>query len=86
MPASSRSSAVAPDETALVVLERERCRRARRARPSTEGGACLHTSLPAGSTLKDVMPGTDGKTFTVKGDGTVDVSVPARSGRVLVKQ
>ena len=32
------------------------------------------------------MPGTDGTTFTVKADGTVDVTVPARSGRVLVKK
>jgi hypothetical protein len=36
--------------------------------------------------LKDVMPGSDGATFTVKGDGTVQVSVPGRSGRVLVRQ
>jgi hypothetical protein len=50
------------------------------------GGACLKTTLPAGSTLTDVMPGSDGATFTVKSDGTVDVTVPARSGRVLVKK
>ncbi len=71
------------DETALVVLNAsdqtsETCA------PLADGGACLHTSLPAGSTLTDVMPGNDGQTFTVKSDGTVDVSVPARSGRVLV--
>ena len=74
-----------PDETALVVLNAgdtpsESCA------PASEGGACLHTSLPAGSTLKDIMYGSDGMTFTVKADGTIDVSVPARSGRVLVKQ
>jgi hypothetical protein len=72
------------DETALVVLNAsgqasETCA------PPAEGGACLRTSLPAGATLKDVMPGSDGATFTVKADGTVDVTVPARSGRVLVK-
>ncbi|MEP6865603.1 MAG: hypothetical protein ABJE66_33595, partial [Deltaproteobacteria bacterium] len=76
---------VAPDETALVVLNAgdtasESCA------PAAEGGACLHTTLPAGSTLKDIMYGTDGQTFTVKSDGSIDVSVPARSGRVLVKQ
>jgi glycosidase len=76
---------VSPDETALVVLNAgdtasESCA------PAAEGGACLHTTLPAGSTLKDIMYGTDGQTFTVKADGTIDVSVPARSGRVLVKQ
>ena len=75
---------VAPTETALVILNAsdqtsEACA------PTTEGGACVHTTLPAGTVLKDVMPGSDGQTFTVRGDGTVDVSVPARSGRVLVK-
>lgn len=44
----------------------------------------MHTSLPVGATLKDVMPGSDGHTFTVQADGTIDVTVPARSGRVLV--
>jgi glycosidase len=77
--------AVPGDETALVVLNAsdqssETCA------PASEGGACLHTTLPAGTTLEDVMPGTDGTTFTVNSDGTVDVSVPARSGRVLVKR
>jgi alpha-amylase len=71
-------------ETALVVLNAsdqasESCA------PTAEGGACVHTSLPPGTVLKDAMPGTDGTTFTVKSDGTIDVSVPARSGRVLVK-
>ena len=75
---------VAPDETALVVLNSgavasETCA------PVSEGGACLKTSLPAGTTLKDVMPGSDGKTFVVKADGTVDVTVGPRTGRVLVQ-
>jgi glycosidase len=73
---------IAPgDETALVVLnastqDSETC---------AASGGCLKTTLPAGSTLQDVMPGTDGQTFTVKADGTVDITVPGRSGRVLVK-
>lgn len=74
----------AGDETALVVLNSSQ-QSSETCAPVSEGGACLKTSLPAGSTLKDVMPGSDGMTFTVKGDGTVDVTVPARSGRVLVK-
>jgi alpha-amylase len=73
-----------PGETALVVLNTsdqpsESCA------PAAEGGACVHTTLPPGSTLTDVMPGSDGKTFAVRGDGTVDVTVAPRSGRVLVK-
>ena len=71
------------DETVLVVLNSsqqvsETC--------ATTGNACARTTLPPGSTLKDVMPSSDGQTFTVKSDGTVDITVPARSGRVLVKQ
>ena len=60
--------------------------RARAARPRREGGACLMTTLPPGTTLTDVMPGSDGTTFTVAGNGTVAVTVPARSGRVLVRR
>lgn len=76
---------VASDETALVVLnasdqQSESCA------PTTEGGACLKTTLPAGAILADVMPGNDGMTFTVRADGTVDVTVPARFGRVLVRK
>ncbi len=75
----------APAETALVVLNTsdqasESCA------PPAEGGGCLRTTLPAGATLTDVMPGSDGKTFTVNADGTVAVTVPARFSRVLVRK
>ncbi len=73
---------VAPgDETALVVLNASQ----QSSETCADGGTCMKTSLPPGATLKDVMPGSDGMTFTVKADSTVDVTVPARSGRVLVK-
>ncbi len=73
----------APSETALVVLNAsdqtsESCA------PTTEGGGCMSTSFPPGTVLTDVMPGTDGQTFTVAADGTIDVTVLPRSGRVLV--
>jgi glycosidase len=76
---------VDPMETALVVLNAsdqssESCA------PVADGGACVRTTLPANTTLKDVMAGSDGQTFMVKADGTIDVTVPAHSGRVLVKQ
>jgi glycosidase len=54
--------------------------------PASEGGACMKTSFPAGTQLTDVMPGSDGMTVTVGAGGTVQVSVPARSGRVLIKK
>jgi glycosidase len=73
------------DETLLVILNAsdqasETCA------PAAEGGACLHTSLPAGAALADVMPGSDTTSISVKPDGSVDVTVPAHSGRVLVKR
>ncbi|HEY4181602.1 MAG TPA: alpha-amylase family glycosyl hydrolase [Kofleriaceae bacterium] len=73
---------VTPEQTVLVVInagdqDSETCA------PQAEGGACMHTTLSG--TLSDLMPGSDGKTFTVAG-GTVDVTVPAHSGRVLVKR
>jgi glycosidase len=70
------------DETVLVVLNSGQ----QAAESCASNGSCMHTSLPPGSTLKDVMPGSDGMTFTVKSDGTVDVTVPPRMGRVLVKE
>ncbi|NVB81716.1 MAG: alpha-amylase [Kofleriaceae bacterium] len=73
------------EQTALVVLNTS-TQSSESCAPTTEGGACLKTTLPAGSTLTDIMPGGDGATFAVKADGTVAVTVPARSGRVLVKK
>jgi len=72
-------------ETVLVILntsaqDSESCA------PTADGGACARTTLAPGSVLTDIMPGSDGKTFTVKPDGTIDVTVPPRSGRVLVRK
>ena len=74
-----------PAETVLVVLNAsdqmsETCA------PVADGGACLKTSLPAGATLTDVGPTGEMKTFSVKSDGTIAVTVPPRSGRILVRK
>src|SRR5262249_40365789 len=63
---------VSPTQTALIVLNTSDQNSESCAAPA-DGGACLRTSLPAGSTLTDVMPGSDNKTFVVKSDGTVAV-------------
>src|SRR5262249_46369210 len=73
------------DQKLLVVLNTGDQDGAETCAQVAEGGACMMTTLPPGATLTDVMPGSDGKTFTVRGDGTIDVSVPARSGRVLMQ-
>lgn len=49
-------------------------------------GAGMPVSFPAGTTLVEVWPADSGRTFTVGGDGTVVVDVPARGGSVLVAQ
>jgi hypothetical protein len=75
----------APTETAVVVLNTGTQATSESCAPASEGGACMHTSFPPGTVLHDVMPGADDQTFTVAADGTLDVTVAARSGRVLVK-
>ena len=46
-------------------------------------GTCMETSFAPGTVLRDVAPGSDGATFTVAGDGTIEVTVAARGGRLL---
>ncbi|MCB9561689.1 MAG: alpha-amylase [Kofleriaceae bacterium] len=80
--AYERSSA---DETLVAVLntsdqDSETCA------PVADGGACMTTSFPSGTTLVDIAPGTDGATFTVGAGGTVDVTVPAHGFRILAAQ
>jgi alpha-amylase len=70
---------VAPEQTALVVLNT-----ADDVRQTCADTTCASTSFPRGTVLRDIAPGSDGQTFTVAGDGTIAVSVPARTGRVLI--
>ena len=76
---------IAPEQTALVVLNAS-AQSSESCAPVVEGGACMHTTLGPGTVLHDVFPGHEADTFTVKADGTIDVTVPAHTGRVLVKQ
>jgi alpha-amylase len=73
---------VTGEQTALVVLNAS----GQTSETCNATGTCMKTSLAPGSVLTDIMPGSDGATFTVKSDGSLTVSVPARSGRVLVKK
>jgi len=75
---------IAPEETALVVINAS-AQQSESCAPQNEGGACLQTSFAPGTTLTDVMPGGERQTFTVAGDGSIAVSVPPRSARVLVR-
>ena len=76
--------AVNADETVLVVLNTADDATAASCAPPAEGGACMPTSFPPGTLLRDVAPGAEGATFPGRGDGTVEVTGPARGGRVLV--
>ena len=46
----------------------------------------LATSSSSLVALTDVSPTGENKTFTVKADGTIAVTVPPHSGRVLVRK
>ena len=77
---------VSPNDKALVVLNTGDQASSETCATVADGGSCMHTSFAPGTKLKDIMPGTDGQTFTVAADGTIDVTVVARSGRVLVQR
>ncbi len=73
------------EETVLVVLnaadqDSETCA------PVADGGACMTTSFPSGTTLVDVAPNNDGATFAVGAGGEVTVTMPPYGVRVLVAQ
>ena len=73
-----------PEETALVVINSSDDFESETCAPADEGGACMEVSFSPGTTLRDVAPGGGDYSVTVSGDGTVEVSVPPRSGRVLL--
>lgn len=70
---------VAGDQTVLVVINAS----SQSSDTCQSAGNCMKTTLSG--TLKDIMPDANGATFTVS-NGQIDVTVPARSARVLVKQ
>jgi len=72
----------AGEQTALVVLNAS----TQQSETCSTTTTCARTSFPGGTQLTDIMPGSDGATFTVKSDGTIAVTVAPRSGRVLVKR
>ena len=69
------------DETVLVVLNTAEDQMSR---TCATDGTCMSTSFSGGTVLRDIAPGSDGATFTVAGDGSVDIDVPARGGRILI--
>lgn len=70
---------VSGDQTVLVVINAS----SQASDTCASAGVCMKTTLTG--TLTDVMPEADGATFTVS-NGQIDVTVPARSARVLVKK
>ena len=51
-------------------------------RTSFEGTA-MKTNFNGGTTLVNVFPGSDGKSYSVSSDGTLDVELPAQSAAVF---
>jgi hypothetical protein len=70
---------VVGDQTVLVVINASN----QSSDTCASAGVCMKTTLTG--TLTDIMPDSDGMTFNVS-NGQVDVTVPARSARVLVKK
>jgi glycosidase len=77
---------VHPEETVLIVLNVADEHASETCATTADGGACMQTSFPAGTVLRDVAPGAEGETFTVRANGTVAVTVPPREGRLLIAE
>ncbi len=71
------------NEKVLVVLNTADDQDGLTCAPVPEGGACMTTTFPAGTVLKDLAPGAGDVTFTVGAGGSLSVDVPARGGRLL---
>jgi hypothetical protein len=72
------------DATVLVVINTADDQASVTCAPVADGGDCMATSFASGTVLTDVAPGASGETFTVGAGGELEVSVPARGGRLLV--
>jgi glycosidase len=75
---------VSADETALVILNTSSSQASETCASVGMGGLCMETSFAPSTVLRDIAPGSDGATFTVRGDGTILVEMQPRTGRVLV--
>lgn len=71
-------------DKALVVLSTADGGQSSTCAPADQGGQCMLTTFAPGTTLTDIAPDSDGTTFTVGAGGSLEVTVPARSGRILV--
>ena len=47
-------------------------------------GAVMKTNFNGGTNLVNVFPGSEGKSYTVSGDGSLDIELPAQTAAVLV--
>jgi glycosidase len=46
-------------------------------------GAVMKTNFNGGTNLVNVFPGSEGKSYTVSGDGTLEIELPAQTAAVL---
>jgi glycosidase len=52
--------------------------------PVALGGACMQTGFSQGTVLRNVAPDNMGESFTVGSGGSLEVTVPARGGMLLI--
>lgn len=68
-------------EKALVVINTSKTKSS----TTSNEEAVMKTSFAAGTKLKNVFPGSDGKTYTVQNDSTLELTISKQSAMILVK-
>ena len=68
-------------ETVLVIINTNMTK----ASLTSSEDTVMQTTFDGGTKLKDIFPGSAGKTVTVESDGTLDLSLPSQSAMILVK-
>jgi glycosidase len=73
-------------ETVLVVLNASACAGGRTHSTTSSAGTLMQTSFPSGTTLVNVLPDTDGADSFVVGAAGLEVRVPCRGAKILVRK
>lgn len=68
-------------ETVLVIINTSKTKSS----TTSNEDAVMKTIFAAGTKLKNVFPGSDGKTYTVDSDSTLEITLPKQSAVILVK-
>ncbi len=71
----------------LVVINSKACTDTKKSSQTSFQGTLMTTGFAPGTKLSNVLPDTDPQdSFTVSAGGTLDITVPCRSGKILVER